>query len=336
MLVAALAGLLLCPLWLGPMVRTAANAAVPEFTGTPFSAGDIYINPYTGHFSFKRIRLANPSGYPVPDAFTVETVDIDLDTASLGSDTIHIREIAVEAPYASYVKDGTGTNNFDRIIANAKAKAKAEGIEKPKSESKSPGKKVIIDRLTVSGTRVKVSILPEMPIPTITLRDIGRESNGATLAEVGEAILSAAQGLMTSLGGSVTSALGTVGAGVTNAIGTAGTMLKDTGGELKEKAESVIGAATTNLIGETTNLIGGTTNLLEGTGKIGDVGKTVGGAAVDIGKAVGTGAMDAGKAVGAGAMDAGKAVGKGAMDAGKAIGTGTKDALKKVGNLFGN
>ena len=336
LLAALLAALLTCPLWLGPVGKSAANGSVPSFTGTDFYIGDLSINPYTGHMRLERMRLANPDGCQVPDALSVEGVDVDLDVSTLLSDTVRIRNITIESPYVSYVKDATGTNNFDRIIAHAKAKAKAGKTGPDEAREKGPGKKVVIDRLTVSGTRVKVSILPEMPIPTITLRDIGKASGGATMAEVGEAILSAAQGLMTSIGGRATSALGAVGAGATNALIAAGSLVSDAGSELKGKAEAVIGGASTNLLGGAGKAMDGATGLIKGAAERSQsAAQSAVSTTIDIGKTVGNGAMDAGKAVGSGAMDAGKAVGKGAMDAGKAIGDGAKDALKKVGEILG-
>ena len=328
------------PLWLGPTVVAVANKVAPEYTGTPFSLAGASINPYTGKYSITKLELGNPEGYPVPTAFSVSNVTVIVDMASLLTDTIHIREIVVDNPYASYVsKDGT--NNFERIAENAKAKVgvkEEKGEKEEAKEEKGASKKVVIDKLTIAGTRVKLKILPEMPIPTITLTDIGKEKGGSSWEEVGQTLTDAFMKSTSAVGDGLTSALGALGDGA---------------GSLMSGATNVLGGAADVLGGATTNVLGGATKALGDTAKkIGNLGgllggednaakakdaakasetnKPAGGGVIDAGKSAGKGVLDAGKALGNGALDAGKSIGKGAADTGKAIG----DGLKKL-NPFG-
>ena len=272
--------LLTTPLWLGPTVATATTKITPHITGTPFVLEGASLNPYTGKYSITKLTLGNPEGYSVPTAFSVSNVAVDVEMSSLLTDTIHIREITIVDPYASYVsKDGV--NNFEWIAAHAKKKIGLKDEEEDEEKSK---KKVIIDRLTVSGTRVKLKILPEMPIPTITLTDIGKDKGGASWEEVGQMLADAFTKTASSIGEGLNSALGALGDG----------------------ANSIVGSAT--------NALGGASEAL------GDATKSIG----DTTKSIGSGALDAGKSIGNGALDAGKAIGNGALDAGKSIGEGLK------------
>ncbi len=337
LLVLVLAVLLTIPLWLGPTVKSVANKVAPEYTGTEFSLSDVSLNPYTGKYRITELRLGNPEGYPVPVAFSVSNVLVDVEMSSLFSDTIHIREIAIEAPYASYVS-ANGTNNFEWIQAHVEAKMGPKEKEEEKEEDKGPGKKVVIDTLTISGTRVKLSVMPEMPIMTITLKDIGKDKGGATWEEVGKMLLDSIMKATSSIGKGLTSALGALGNGATNVLG---------------GATQVLGGATTNVLGGATKALDGATKSLgDAAKKLGDLGGgLLGGSsekpaagkpaaekpAVDKpaekpvdAKSSGNGVIEATKAVGNGAVDTGKAIGKGAVDAGKAVGEG----LKKL-NPFG-
>lgn len=349
------------PLWLGSTVTAVANKVAPEYTGTPFMLDGVGINPYTGKYRVTKLNLGNPQGYPVPTAFSVSNVFVDVEMSSLFSDTIHIREIAINDTYVSYVSS-EGTNNFEWIGAHVQEKLgpQEEKVEpKQEKEEKGPGKKVVIDKLTISGTRVKFKIMPEMPIPTITLTDIGKDKGGASWDEVGKTITDAVMKAMSSIGEGLTSALGVLGKGANSVLGSATNVLGNAAGALGGSATNVLGSATKalgdaadSLNGAATNVLGGATKALGGLGGILGGGEkkdtekkpTTGNAAKDAeadakakaseakdtGKSVGKGAVDAGKAIGEGAVNTGKAIGEGAVNTGKAIGEG----LKKL-NPFG-
>ena len=303
------------PLWLGPTVVAVANKVAPEYTGTPFSLDGISINPYTGKYRITKLNLGNPEGYPVPTAFSVSNVFVDVEMTSLFTDTIHIREIRIDDPYASYVsKDGT--NNFECIAEHTKAKAgiKEEKEEKEEvEEEKKPSKKVVIDKLTIAGTRLKLKMLPEMPIPTITLTDIGKEKGGTTWSDVGKELMDAIMKASSAVGEGLSAALGVVGDG-------AGAVLSGTTNVLSGAA-NMLGDGASKAVDSIGGLLGG--DKKDDAKKKDDEKK-------DDASKGGNSVINAGKAAGKGVLDAGKAAGQGVLDAGKSVGEG----LKKL-NPFG-
>ncbi len=338
------------PLWLGSTVATVATKMAPEYTGTPFVLEGVGINPYTGKYSITKLMLGNPKGYPVPTAFSVSNVKVDVEMASLFSDTIHIREIAIIDPYASYVSN-EGTNNFEWIMAhvNEKMGPKEETNEtEKKEEDKGAGKKVVIDKLTIAGTRVKFKMLPEMAIPTITLTDIGKESNGATWEEVGQMLADSIMKATSSIGEGLNSALSALGDGAntligstTNALGGAASAIGGATTNILGGAKDLLGGATTNIIGGASDAVGGATKAIGDTAKkIGNLGGLLGGddeskasetnKASEAEKPASSGVTGAVESAGKGVLDAGKSIGNGAIDAGKSLGEG----LKKL-NPFG-
>ena len=333
------------PLWLGPTVATVATKVAPGFTGTPFVLEGASINPYTGKYSITKLTLGNPEGYPVPTAFSVSNVAVDVEMSSLLSDTIHIREISIIDPYASYVSNN-GTNNFEWILAHVNEKI---GPKKEKEKDKEPSKKVVIDKLTIAGTRVKLKILPEMPIPTITITDIGKESNGASWEEVGQTLADSFMKATSSIGEGLTSALGVLGdgasslmGGATNVLGGAASAIGGATTNILGGAKDLLGGASTNVIGSASEALGGATKAIGDTAKkLGNLGGLLGGddeskasetnKASEAEKPASSGATGAVESAGKGVLDAGKSIGNGALDAGKSIGNG----LKKL-NPFGN
>ena len=176
--------LLLSPFWLGQTAGMVANAVVPGITGTDFNVEKIRINPYTGTLRVEKLRLANPKGYDVEDAVSLDLLSVKLSPCSVLGSTIKIQDVTLENPYVSYL-DEDGTNNFEAILANVNA-GKTEEKE-PEAEEKpeeGEGKKVIIDRLSISGTRVRYGMIT-LPIPSIVLTGLGTSQGGVSFESVG-------------------------------------------------------------------------------------------------------------------------------------------------------
>ena len=143
--------LLTLPLWINPVGTSLAGAIVPSFTGTAFNLERLSLNPYTGKLLVSGVRLANPEGYAETNAFTLGSLSVDVEVSSLLSDTIHVREVTVDAPFASYVLDAQGSNNIERIIAAVNEKLGPKKEKKEKSETK-----VVVDKLTVKNVRAVI------------------------------------------------------------------------------------------------------------------------------------------------------------------------------------
>ena len=215
--------LLALPLWFGPVVKTAANAAVPGVVKTDFHMGHLHLNPYTARFELGDMQLSNPQGYSEKYAVTLGDIIFDAETLSLATDVIHIEEITVKDVFVSVVSGGENDAlNFKQIqynVAGGKEKyeaAEAEKAEKAKleelraketaqekrepesqvAEEEKPAKRIIIDKLHISGLKVQYGFLPISVPVTIELTDIGRKTGGATLMEawqqIWEGILKAA------------------------------------------------------------------------------------------------------------------------------------------------
>lgn len=300
------------PLWIGPVATSVAESVVPGYTGSDFRLERFDLNPYTGKLRVVNARLSNPAGYDDPVAFSVSTVSVHVAMSSLFSKTIHVYDISVDSPYVSYVFDKAGSNNFERIAAAAAAKggsgdasaeAKDAGGEKDKaSDSSGSQVKVLIDRLAISGTKVKYRMIT-LPIPLPVFTDIGKETNGATFEEVVATVWATIEKAFTGLASGIGAAAGVVG----------------------EKAAETM----KNM----TNALG---NAADGVGA--GVGNAVKGGADGAGKAVKNSAAAVGKGVGDTVKGGAKAVGDGVKAVGdgvKAVGDGAKGALKKVGSLFG-
>ena len=258
------------------------NTAAPSALGVPATLQDASLSLFQGEAALEGLHIGNPEGFKTDGLFDLASVSVKLDNASLLTDTIIIREIAIDGMVLTYEK-GLLNSNLGALIDQLSAgkdedaedeKEEAEE-EKADTEDDKPGKKVVIEKLTITGSKMNVSItgaaaltgggaIP-IPLPPITLTDLGKEKEGVTVVEAIQDVLKAI--------------LGAAGSAITGA----GHLLGD------------------------------------GAKALGDGAWAVGEGTVDAGKAVVGGAADAGKAVVGGAADAGKAVVGGVGDALKSV-----------------
>ena len=214
------------PLWLGPVVKPAANVAVSKMTETEFNLGHLYLNPYTGRFEIGDMVLGNPKGYDEPVAVSLSNLVVDVAMNTVHAKYIHVEEVTVGGFFASYVKGGeNGVDNFKQIQYNvaggkeayelkqaeaeakkaqdkaaeeAEAEAEKAKLEKMTAEERkeyerlkeaeeaaaeAAARKLVIDKLVIKDIRVKYGLVT-IPVPSITLTDIGKESDGASLGDI--------------------------------------------------------------------------------------------------------------------------------------------------------
>ena len=223
------------PLWIGPVAKTSVNAVGPKFTKTHVNLGDFGLNFYSGKFHMGDFQLENPAGYSQREAFTLGKLEVEVEPMSVMSDVIHIRKIYIKDVFASYLF-ANGKSNIDQLMINAGAKseidkeeAKVEDekkleldkstaqataqVEKPvDNEPQKPSKKVIIDRLEISGVLVQFTVLP-IPVPPLVLTDIGKKSNGVQMEDVYKQVSDAIMKSAGALGDGLKSLGGALGSG---------------------------------------------------------------------------------------------------------------------------
>lgn len=219
------------PLWINPVVTSVAGRVVPGFTGTDFRIDRFYLNPYTGSLRVSGVKLSNPEGFGEAAALSVSDFNVDIVVGSLFSDTILVKEIVVADPFVSYYSNG-GKNNFDVILANVNRATGSEkeikedaakGPEKKSGKNQdSPGKKVIIERLRVTGTKIKLmksDLVPSLMVPPLELTDIGKKSGGATLEEAWTQIADGIMKSVSAAGDGLGALGGILGSGAKDASG---------------------------------------------------------------------------------------------------------------------
>lgn len=174
------------------LVKKAVNKYGSEVTGTSVNLAGFNINLKDGEASVKQITVANPENYKTQYAVELGNIDVKVNLKSVTTDTIIIDKIVVNKPVISYEMKSLTENNISEIINNVNKYSASSAAEPAKEETKSSdaSKKVIIKKVVISNGEINgaMTAAPDIvsaaiPLPTITLDNIGQDSNGTTIAD---------------------------------------------------------------------------------------------------------------------------------------------------------
>ena len=286
------------PLWVEPVVKPLANSAVPKCTKTSFNLGHLAFSPYSGRCELGDLRLGNPEGYSEEYALAVSNIVVDVAMGTVVDKYVHIEEVTISDLFLSSLSGGENdVANITQIEYNVaggkekyeanKAKKEAEKAEKKaKLEKMSPEEreryeaereasetKVVIDKLTIGNVtlvyRSKFIPVPiTIPIPfTITMTDIGKESDGVTFMELFDNIVS-----------TILKTAGKVSGKAIDLVGSAASMVGDGVSKLGDAVSDGAGKAV-DAVSDGASKIGGAVS--DGAGKADDAVSDGAGKAVD-------------------------------------------------------
>jgi len=258
LLVALVVLLVLSLFFLDSIVEKGINTAAPALLGVNTHVDSVSISPFRGIVHIKNLTMANPEGYTTEKKlFAVTEFYVNVNMASIFSDTIKIRKILIQGPGCTY-EIKKNTSNIDALIAklnkgaSAEPKAKTEPAPTDPPQEKKAGKKVIIDELSINDTRLAYSSsmtvgqFVTIPIASITLKDIGKKDGGVTFSEaltqIMNAVLNGINSAISSAGDilgsstkSATEATEALSSGAKDASKAVGSALDDVGGLFKSK-----------------------------------------------------------------------------------------------------
>ncbi|MBI1174990.1 MAG: hypothetical protein GC139_06960 [Sideroxydans sp.] len=171
---------------MGRLVKLAVEKFGPEMTQAKVVVGKVEIATTDGKGRITNLLLGNPAGFKTDYALKADTVDVELEPASVARKVVVIHKILIDAPAIIYEKGDHGTN-FDAIQHNVEKYLRVgDSKEKPAGGS---GKKMIIDTFIIRNPKVNYNGTIDLSLPDIELHNIGKKSGGATSAQVTKAII---------------------------------------------------------------------------------------------------------------------------------------------------
>ncbi|KIL99385.1 Phage-related tail protein [Paramagnetospirillum magnetotacticum MS-1] len=184
---------------LDSIVKKVIEDVGSQVTGVKVSVGAVKISLSEGKGSIAGLTVANPPGFSSDPAIRLGEIALALDTGSLNKNPIVVKDITVASPFVAY-EMASGGSNIDAIQKNVKAFTAKHGgsdakAEPAKTASKDEEKKLVIERLAITGGQVKLAAggIPgaegTAKLGDIVLTNIGKDSGGASSAQVAQKVM---------------------------------------------------------------------------------------------------------------------------------------------------
>ena len=232
---------------LNTVIRKTVTTAGPLALGVPVTLEKVSFRPFRGYLELDNLVVGNPAGCKTPSAFSLGKIIIQMEPATVFSNTIHVQQVLIEKPQITFESDFSKGSNLARIQKHLDdflgAKKKAEAEKSAETKPAKPGKKVVIDDLQVNGTRLYVSILgipaAPIPLPSIAMKDIGKDKGGVSM---GDAVKQVFSEIMSGISKCVTVTGGAVG----DAAKGTGKAVSDGAGSLIKGVKGLFGGTSTS------------------------------------------------------------------------------------------
>lgn len=158
----------------------------------------VHLQTADGRGELQGLFIGNPQGFKTAHALKAERVELEVDMATLASEVIVIKKVAVIAPDVIYEK-GDSLTNFDALHKNI---AQYLGTQE-KSKTDKKEKRFIVQKFIVRDATAQASAAfmggktVSVPVPDIHLRDLGLAKGGATAGELAQEMTAAVKAKLT-------------------------------------------------------------------------------------------------------------------------------------------
>lgn len=191
---------------LDSIVEAAIEKYGSQVTQTSVGVGGVSLALTEGKGSISGLQVNNPAGFDTDYAFRMENISMGLDLEKISRELIVVKEIVVDGPSVIYELSKSGSN-IDAIKKNVESFG--GGGSAAQDDSAAGGPKLSIENLVIKNANMQVSSSMvkgktlTAPIPAIHLKDIGKDSGGATPAEVAKQVISVLTKKASSVAGSM-------------------------------------------------------------------------------------------------------------------------------------
>jgi hypothetical protein len=196
LLVLVIIAVIVVGLFLGKIVKLGINDVGPKITQTTFTVDTVDLSVLTGSAKVKNLVIGNPEGFKAPDAISVGVVAVRVSPMSVLSDKIVVKSIRVESPEITFEGNPFGANNLKKIQDNvntaaANFQSPLSTNQPPKTATPAkPGAKLEVDEFVITGGKIHFGTGPTLPLPDISLHDLGKGPDGITATDLTKTILS--------------------------------------------------------------------------------------------------------------------------------------------------
>jgi len=201
---------------LGPVVTKTVNAVGPKVTGTRVELDGAKVSPLTGGTTLTGLFVGNPEGWTGDKAFYLGELRASVKPTSLLGDHIVVNEVFIDGPEFVYEQRLLGGSNIAALLkqieANTGGGKTPPTTTEPDGEAKKPLKFAVKEfrlqnaKMTVIAAGRSITV----PLPPLTIRDLGVAEGGITADQVAAKVL---QQVLAQMGEVAVGVIKDVGAG---------------------------------------------------------------------------------------------------------------------------
>lgn len=173
----------------GSIIREVVQSEGSSALGVNTTLSSASLDLFGGHVNLSGLELASPAGYSAPKMFSLGSGDVRVSYGKLREDPIRISNITLDK-LALVIEERGGKLNLQALTDEMAKRSEPQPTDAKRDQSKPVN--LVIDELTITNSQVtlKLSLLPTeitVPIPSMTLKNIGTgegSKNGAALGDV--------------------------------------------------------------------------------------------------------------------------------------------------------
>ncbi len=210
-------------------VKQGVQTIGPKLTKVEVKLDSVNLSLLSGSGKIKGLVLGNPQGFKTPSAINVGTASLALKPGSLLSSKIVVPTVDVEGPEVTLETSLQG-NNLKQILANLQETTGGGQKEPSRPNDAKAGKKLQVDDFLVTGGKIRLSVSTPLgeqsgtvPLPEIHLKDLGKDSDGLTAAELSKAVLEVVLKKAIEAGATAVAELGKGGVDLSKSLGAGAT-----------------------------------------------------------------------------------------------------------------
>lgn len=183
----------------GNFIKEQIEKQGSSYLGTKVSVFNVDLSFSDARLTISDIDVENPTGFSNSDAFSIETIVVDLGQVS--SEPYVVQEVSLSAPEILYEVDASGNGNLLALKENL-TRNLPKGEEPTETQESGANPLVIVENVTISKVRLKLNFEQletgdleieqkayEVELPTFSAGSVGKP-NGLPADQVGGEIVS--------------------------------------------------------------------------------------------------------------------------------------------------
>ncbi len=188
-------------IFLGPIVTKAVNTVGPKITGTTVTLEGAKVSPLTGGGALTGLFVGNPAGWTGDKAIYLGEVRASVQPFSLLGDHIVVNEVFIDGPEFVFEKKLLGGSNIDALLAQIEANMGAGKSTTTPTAEEAPAKpiKFAVKSFRIQNAKMTLVAAGQpitVPLPPLTLTDLGVAEGGITPDQVATSVLKNVLGQM--------------------------------------------------------------------------------------------------------------------------------------------